>query len=352
VTLVNLPLALVAHAACMTMASTARKAHPPTEEYADQRGRCKLCGFWLVGSRLVCQGCAERLELELGFAPARACPNCGRHRELCALMPCPTLASGRLVDASNRPQVAWLGIEAIEEPAASNNSRRRYSEASLSELAASIRAHGVLQPLCVRRAHGRYVLIFGVRRLRAARQAGLTEVPCIVRSTPDDALLLNVVENLHRAQLSRAERVRAIVRLAGSGLGVREIARRTGFNASTISRWLRIESRPVLRSAVESGQLDITRARLLVDVPDAALAAAIEQAEQVDAAELRRRVLDWRQATTASSSDQAQDRLAADADARYALCLLRRVQQVEDLSVLHALAAEVARLQMLSPTLH
>ena len=131
----------------------------------------------------------------------------------------------------------------------------------------------------------------GSSALRAAIRAGLHEVPCTVRVADDDrAFLLNALENLHRQQLSGTERVRAIERLAATGLGVREISRRTGFNPSTISRWLRIDDCAELKAALEAGTLDLSRAKILVEAPRAALRELIEQAPGLSVAELRARV--------------------------------------------------------------
>ena len=131
----------------------------------------------------------------------------------------------------------------------------------------------------------------GVRRFRAAIHAGLSEVPCTVREADDDrALLLNALENLHREQLSNLERVHTIERLGSSGLGVREISRRTGFNPSTISRWLRINRRPELKRALEENRLDVARAVILVDAPESVVNSLIEGAMAISTAELRQQV--------------------------------------------------------------
>jgi ParB-like chromosome segregation protein Spo0J len=98
------------------------------------------------------------------------------------------------------------------------------------------------------------------------------------------------VENLHRGHLSNVERVKTIEHLAASGLGVREISRRTGFNASTISRWLRVNSRPELKKALEDNRLDIARAVILVDAPAPAVSSLIQQAPAISTAELRRKI--------------------------------------------------------------
>jgi hypothetical protein len=79
-------------------------------------------------------------------------------------------------------------------------------------------------------------------------------------------------------------------RMAATGLGVREISRRTGFNPSTISRWLRINGRAKLKEALENDRIDIARAVVLVEAPDTALETLIEQAPRVSAVELRHQV--------------------------------------------------------------
>jgi ParB/RepB/Spo0J family partition protein len=184
-----------------------------------------------------------------------------------------------------------LSTDAIDEPPSQRNSRHIYHEASIRELADSLRQEGFLQPLCVRPKGSRYELVFGVRRLRAARRAGFAEVPCTIRMADDDrAFLLNAVENLHREHLSNAERVETIERLGATGLGVREISRRTGFNPSTISRWLRINRQPELKAAMESDRIDVARAAILVEAPSTALHELIDRAPKLSAAELRREV--------------------------------------------------------------
>jgi ParB/RepB/Spo0J family partition protein len=126
-------------------------------------------------------------------------------------------------------KVAWIPVDAIDETPDPLNSRQRYDESSINELASSIREQGILQPICVRPNGERYILIFGMRRLKAAIRAGLTEVPCSIQLADDDrAFLLNAIENLHRQQLSGADRVRAMERLAATNLSGNEISRRTG----------------------------------------------------------------------------------------------------------------------------
>src|SRR5258708_188540 len=91
-------------------------------------------------------------------------------------------------------------------------------------------------------------------------------------------------------QVSGAERVRAIERLAATRLGVRELGRRTGFAPSTISRWLKIDRCPPLKIALQMGVVDIGRAKLLADAPETALAELIPLAAAVSRADLARRI--------------------------------------------------------------
>jgi ParB-like chromosome segregation protein Spo0J len=104
------------------------------------------------------------------------------------------------------------------------------------------------------------------------------------------AFLLSIIENLQRRQLSGRERVRAIEKLAGTHLGVRELSRKTGFDQSTISRWLKIDRRPSLRIALENGEVDIGRATILADAPEDELASLLADAPLLSQAELRQRV--------------------------------------------------------------
>ena len=218
--------------------------------------------------------------------------------------------------------------------------RRAYHDTSINELAASVRQEGLLQPLCIRPNGSRYELVFGVRRLRAARQAGLREVPCTIRVADDDgAFLLNVVENLHREHLSVTERVAAIERLAATGLGVREISRRTGFHPSTISRWLRINGRPELKQALEDGRIDIARAVILVEAPRSALGTLIEQATRLSTAELRHHVASLKRGVHGT-------RLDAD-DRHYlqrALRCLRAVGSTDERELIECIRQELVRL--------
>ncbi|PYE50558.1 ParB/RepB/Spo0J family partition protein [Deinococcus yavapaiensis] len=102
-----------------------------------------------------------------------------------------------------------------------NQPRRHFDEAALEELAASLKARGVLQPLLARKTSGGYEIVAGERRWRAARRAGLTEVPVLVRELDDRAALeVAIVENLQRADLDPVDRTDATARLIATRLDV------------------------------------------------------------------------------------------------------------------------------------
>ena len=120
--------------------------------------------------------------------------------------------------------------------------RRSFDEAALRELADSIRAYGILQPLTVRRTPGGYQLVAGERRMRAARIAGLREVPCLVAQVDEqDAGMLALIENLQRRDLDCFEEAAAIARLIGRyGLSQEQAAEKLGKSQSAVANKLRL----------------------------------------------------------------------------------------------------------------
>ncbi|NWF99464.1 MAG: ParB/RepB/Spo0J family partition protein [Thermoanaerobaculaceae bacterium] len=151
--------------------------------------------------------------------------------------------------------------------------RRQFSQESLAALAASIREHGVLQPVIVTRApEGGYHLVAGERRWRAAREAGLERIPAVVRETSGDLEMLTValIENLQREDLTPLEEARAFHHLrADLGLSQEEIARRVGRDRSTVANSLRLLHLPLeIQELVETGALSAGHARALAGVAD------------------------------------------------------------------------------------
>lgn len=111
---------------------------------------------------------------------------------------------------------------------------------ALAELAMSITEHGILQPLVVRQIDGAWEVVAGRRRLAAARIAGLSDVPCVLRSlTDDEAADIALVENVHRRDLSTIEEALAFARLRDQGLTQTQIAQRVGRSQTHVSMLLR-----------------------------------------------------------------------------------------------------------------
>jgi len=150
--------------------------------------------------------------------------------------------------------------------------RKVFDPATLEELAASIRTHGVLQPLAVRTHGGGYELIAGERRWRAARIAGLARVPAVVRREVSDHQMLEwaLVENLQRRDLDAIERAQGFKALQdGLGLTQEQIATAVGLQRSTVTNHLRLlELAPAVQDAVAKELLSMGHARALLGIKD------------------------------------------------------------------------------------
>jgi ParB family chromosome partitioning protein len=146
--------------------------------------------------------------------------------------------------------------------------RSHVDEIALAELAASIKASGVVQPITVRpEANGRFQLIAGERRWLASQRAGKSTVPAIVRHVSNEqAMEMTIIENLQREDLNPLEQARAFERLGREfGLTHEQIAQRTGKDRSSISNFLRLLKLPGdVQSLVEQGQLSFGHAKALM----------------------------------------------------------------------------------------
>lgn len=143
-------------------------------------------------------------------------------------------------------------------------------EEALVELAASIREHGLIQPLIVTKAEGGYTLIAGERRWRAAQIAGLVQVPAIIKeATPQEMLELAIIENIQRADLSALEEAYAYQQLMDEfNLTQEEVAKRVGKGRSTVANLVRLLTLPDnILQAVSSGQISGAHARALLPLP-------------------------------------------------------------------------------------
>jgi ParB family chromosome partitioning protein len=158
--------------------------------------------------------------------------------------------------------------------------RTTFNQAKLDELAQSIRASGIIQPLLLRRRGGMFELVAGERRWRAAQIAGLRNVPAIVRDIPDDKLLeLALIENIQRADLNPVEEANAYKKLIESlGLTQEEVAQRVGRDRSFVTNYLRILKLPSeIRLLLEREKLSFGHARALLTIEDALLQRRLAQ---------------------------------------------------------------------------
>lgn len=156
--------------------------------------------------------------------------------------------------------------------------RKIFDREALQELADSIAQHGLLQPVCVRRQAGGYVLIAGERRLRAAKLAGMDQIPCILMDMDEEQSgLAALVENLQRKDLDYIEEAQGIARLMHSyGLSQEQAAAKLGKSQSAVANKLRLlKHSPAVLSALRGAQLTERHARALLRLPG--------EAERLDA---------------------------------------------------------------------
>jgi ParB family transcriptional regulator, chromosome partitioning protein len=190
--------------------------------------------------------------------------------------PAPTPAPPPPVESTGKP----LEIPLDQIDRNPFQTRTRFDEAQLDELAQSIAASGVVQPIVVRPlSGGRYQLITGERRWLASRKAGKPTIPAIVRQANDEQTLeMTIVENLQRADLNPMEQARAYQRLSQDFKMTQEqMAIRTGKERASVSNFLRLLRLPEsVQQKVESGDLSFGHARTLLalDSPESIAAAA------------------------------------------------------------------------------
>jgi len=149
--------------------------------------------------------------------------------------------------------------------------RTAMDEAKIEELARSIRANGIIQPIVVRRVEGGYEIVAGERRWRASQRAGLLKVPVVVRDIPDERLLaVALIENIQREDLNPIEEAHAYRRLTDEyQLTQEQIADAVGKDRSSIANYLRLLKLPQdVRAHVGSGELSMGHARALLGLPD------------------------------------------------------------------------------------
>jgi len=181
-----------------------------------------------------------------------------------------TKTQGKIRKSQNRQrQISFVAIEKIK----SNpwQPRRNFSEDKLAELAASIKEHGIIQPLIVTKQGGIYELIAGERRLEAGKLAGLKEAPVIVQDSDErEKAVLALVENIQRHDLNPMEEARAFQRLiAEFGFKQEEVARYVGKSRSAVANTLRLLKLPQrIQNALLDNKITEGHARALLSLED------------------------------------------------------------------------------------
>lgn len=180
------------------------------------------------------------------------------------------LSSARgLSEPSDEVVLKTLAVERIRP--GQYQPRTRMNPEALQELADSIKAQGVVQPIVVRKlAAGEYELIAGERRWRAAQLAGLHEIPAVVRDIPDQAAAaMALIENIQREDLNALEEATALRRLIDEfGLTHQQTAEAVGRSRAAVTNLLRLlELQAAVKTLVEAGQLEMGHARALLALP-------------------------------------------------------------------------------------
>lgn len=169
------------------------------------------------------------------------------------------------VGEKDRESITELEIQAVEPNP--RQPRKNFDQARLEELAASIREHGVVQPIVVRPKGGRYEIVAGERRWRASQLAGLTRVPALVREFSEaETMEIALIENLQREDLNPVEEAEAYrILLDEYHLTQDELAKRLGKSRPQITNTLRLlQLSPVARAEVQAGRISMGHAKVLL----------------------------------------------------------------------------------------
>ena len=216
----------------------------------------------------------------------------------------------------NDDELAQLPVQALR--AGKYQARTRMDEASLAELAESIRARGVIQPIVVRPVtDGKYEILAGERRWRAAILAKLESIPAVIREVPDEAALgIGLIENIQREDLNPIEEAGGLKRLIEEfKLTHEEVARAIGRSRAGVTNLLRLlELSPVVQALLQEGKIDMGHARALLALSKT---RQVELAHQIAAKDLSVRETE-RLVQGAGSAPKAAHRAGTrlDADSR------------------------------------
>lgn len=172
-------------------------------------------------------------------------------------------------EAAGGDGISYIDINDIKPN--ENQPRKSFDEEKLDELAASIREHGLIQPIVVRRSASGYEIVAGERRWRAARKAGMKDIPALLRELSDEEnMLLSIIENMQREDLDPIEEAEGINQMIiRYGMNQQQVSESLGKSRPYIANQLRLLKLPEeIRKMVSAGQLSAGHVRALINVGD------------------------------------------------------------------------------------
>lgn len=182
------------------------------------------------------------------------------------------VGSGSIVEEQANEKLSMLPVELIQR--GKFQPRNDINPDTLEDLANSIRAQGVIQPIVVRHLlGGRYEIVAGERRWRASQLAGLTEIPAIIRDIPDEAAVaIALIENIQRESLNPIEEAAALQRLLNEfGMTHQEVADAVGKSRTSVTNLLRLLALAGhVKKLLENGDIEMGHARALLTLPESA----------------------------------------------------------------------------------
>ncbi|WP_019851599.1 ParB/RepB/Spo0J family partition protein [Desulfitobacterium sp. PCE1] len=191
--------------------------------------------------------------------------------------------------------------------------RRGFDQESLEELAASLKTHGLLQPILVQPKDDGYIIVAGERRYRAAMLAGLTKIPCLLQTGSEQELAEKaLIENIQRSDLSPVEEGHAYARLIKEyGLTQEQVAERVGKGRPTVANLLRVIQLPdPVLHLIQEGKLSLGHAKVLLAIKDSSLQVLLAQKtakENLPVRELENLILKYTEQSKTPKKDKMKD---------------------------------------------
>ena len=181
------------------------------------------------------------------------------------------LIPGNQSGSEKAPNSGYLEIRISEITLNPNQPRKTFHQDSITELSETIKAHGVIQPIVVKKTETGYELVSGERRLRASKEAGFVKIPAVIKSYSEkDSRLIALIENIQREDLNPIDEALAFQEVADAlKLKITDIAQKTGKNRSTVSNLIRLLQLPdSVKEMIKSGRLSEGQARPLLSLGD------------------------------------------------------------------------------------